>query len=112
MVIIGGQRHDRVILPQILADIRVPQADSGHPRTCPDAVLADRAYGSKANREYLRSRGVRAVIPEKKDQIAARRKRGSSGGRPPAFDAGAYRNRNVVARSFAFVKQWRGLATR
>ncbi|WP_285731359.1 transposase, partial [Kocuria sp. NBRC 114282] len=33
-------------------------------------------------------------------------------GRPPTFDAGAYRNRNVVERSFAYVKQWRGLATR
>ncbi|WP_025780813.1 IS5/IS1182 family transposase, partial [Brevibacterium sp. VCM10] len=37
---------------------------------------------------------------------------GNKGGRPPAFDAGVYRNRNVVERSFAYVKQWRGLATR
>lgn len=112
VVVTGGQRHDGVILPQVLADIRVPRAGGGRPRTCPDAVLADRAYGSKANRDYLRSRGVRAVIPEKKDQIATRKKRGSKGGRPPAFDAGSYRNRNVVERSFAYVKQWRGLATR
>lgn len=52
------------------------------------------------------------MIPEKKDQIATRKKRGSKRGRPPAFDAGVYRNRNVVERSFAYVKQWRGLATR
>ena len=112
MVITGGQRHDGVILPQVLADIRVPRAGGGRARTRPDAVLADRAYGSKGNRDYLRGRGIRAVIPEKKDQIATRKKRGSKGGRPPVFDAGAYRNRNVVERSFAYVKQWRGLATR
>jgi transposase len=52
------------------------------------------------------------VIPEKKDQIASRKKRGSKGGRPLNFDAGIYLNRNVVKRSFAYVKQWRGLATR
>jgi hypothetical protein len=46
------------------------------------------------------------VIPEKSDQIAARKRRGCRGGRPPAFDAAAYRGRN------ALTKQWRGLATR
>jgi transposase len=112
VVVTGGQRHDGVILPQVLADIRVPRVGGGRPRTCPDAVLADRAYGSKTNRDYLRSRGIRAVIPEKKDQIATRKRRGSKGGRPPVFDAGAYRNRNVVERSFAYAKQRRGLATR
>jgi hypothetical protein len=29
--------------------------------------MADRAYSSKANRAYLRGRGITAVIPEKKD---------------------------------------------
>ena len=52
------------------------------------------------------------MIPEKKDQIAARKKRGSKSGRPPAFNTIAYKNRNVVERSFAYVKKWRGLATR
>ncbi len=112
VVITGGQRHDGVILLQVLADIRVPRSGGGRVRTRPDAVLTDRAYGSRGNCDYLRLRGIRAVIPEKKDQIATRKKRGSKGGRPPAFDAGAYRNRNVVERSFAYVKQWRGLATR
>jgi transposase len=112
VVVTGGQRHDGVILPQVLADIRVPRVGGGRPRTRPDAVLADRAYGSKGNRDYLRSRGIRAVIPEKKDQIATRKRRGSKGGRPTVFEAGTYRNRNVVERSFAYAKQWRGLATR
>ena len=103
-MVTGGQRHDGLILPQVLADVRVPRFGGGRPRARPDAVLADRAYGSKGNRDYLRSRGIRAVIPEKKDQIATRMRRGSKAGRPPAFEAGTYRNRNVVERSFAYVK--------
>ena len=111
VVVTGGQCHDGVILPQALADIRVPRAVGGRPRTCPDAILADREFGPKRNRKYLRSHGIRAVIPEKQDQIATRKRRGTKGGRPSEFDAGAYRNRNVVERSFSYVKQWRGLAT-
>jgi transposase len=41
-----------------------------------------------------------------------RKRRGSRGGRPPAFDAADYRGRNVVERRFNLLKQWRGLATR
>ena len=52
------------------------------------------------------------MIPEKSDQIASRKRKGSKGGRPPGFDVDAYKDRNVVERSFALVKQWRGIATR
>jgi hypothetical protein len=59
-------------------------------------VLADKAYSSRAHRVRLRAAGVTAVIPEPADQIRHRRRRGSAGGRPPAFDAVRYRDRNVV----------------
>lgn len=52
------------------------------------------------------------TIPEKSDQIAWRKARGSAGGRPPAFDSDAYRQRNTIERSFNRLKQWRGIATR
>ena len=111
-VVTGGQRNDRAMLTQVLADIRVPRRGPGRPRTTPDAVLADRAYSSNVNRTMLARRGIRVVIPEKKDTIAARQRKGSAGGRPPAFDAHAYKRRNVVERHFNTVKQWRGMATR
>ncbi|NMR21597.1 transposase, partial [Cellulomonas fimi] len=41
----------------------------------------------------------------KSDQIAARKRRGAKGGRPPTFDKNAYRGRNVVERSFVHAKQ-------
>jgi hypothetical protein len=52
------------------------------------------------------------VIPEKKDSAAARKRKGYACGRPPALDVQTYKRRNVVERSFALTKQWRGLATR
>jgi transposase len=89
--------------------VRVPV---GRPRTRPDAVAADKAYSSRANRAYLRRRGIRAVIPEKADQAANRKKRGSYGGRPLRHDAVLYRERNTAERCINRIKEWRGLAFR
>ncbi len=75
-------------------------------------VLADKAYFSRAIREHLRKRGIRAVIPVPADQRGHRLRRGSRGGRPPAFDREAYKQRNTVERCINRLKQWRGIATR
>ena len=112
MVITGGQRNDGAMLAHVLAEIHVPRLGPGRPRTRPDAVIADRAYATGVIRAELRRRGIKTVIPDKRDQIGARKRRGRRGGRPPGFDAEAYRGRNVVERSFALAKQWRALATR
>ena len=112
LVITGGQRNDGAMLGEVLADIRVPRLGSGRPRTRPEAVIADRAYTSGVNRRMLARRGIAAVIPQKSTEIAARQRKGSAGGRPPAFDADIYKDRNVVERAFSLTKQWRGLATR
>ena len=74
--------------------------------------MADKAYSSKDNRAYLRKRGIAAVIPVKEDQKAHRRNRGSAGGRPPAFDAQRYKDRNTVERCFNKLKSYRAVATR
>ena len=96
----------------LLDAIRVPRLGPGRPRTRPDAVLADRAYSSRAIRAELRRRRIVAIIPEPRDQQGHRKRRGSRGGRPVTYDAVAYRRRNVVERSFNALKHWRGLATR
>ncbi len=112
MVITGGQRNDGVMLEQVLDDIRVPRPGRGRPRTRPDAVIADKAYSAGVTRKMLQRRGIKVVIPLKSDQIASRKRKGSKGGRPPGLDTEMYRGRNVVERSFALIKQWRGMATR
>lgn len=96
----------------LLDAIRVPRLGPGRPRTRPDAVLADKAYSSRAIRAELRRRGIVAVIPEPRDQQANRKRRGSRGGRPVHHDTDLYKGRNVVERSFNTLKQWRALATR
>ncbi len=60
----------------------------------------------------MRRRGIKAVIPDKRDQAAARKRRCCRGGRPPGLDEVAYKGRNVIERYFALAKQWRGIATR
>ena len=91
VVVTGGQRNDRAMLAGVRADIRVPRIGPGRPRTRP----ADRAYATGTVRGHLRKRSITAVIPEKKDTIAARARKGSAGGRPPKFDADTYRRRTT-----------------
>ncbi|KHL04276.1 transposase [Sinomonas humi] len=100
-----------MLLP-LLEALKVVRIGGGRPRTVPDALRGDKAYSSRAIRTHLRTRDIKAVIPEPDDQKGNRKRRGSRGGRPPAFDAADYRNRNVVERRFCHLKQWRGLATR
>lgn len=95
-----------------MAGIRIPRSGVGRPRTRPAVVLADRAYSSRAIRGHLRRRGIRAVIPQPADQVGHRLRRGRAGGRPPGFDAEAYKKRNTVERCIARLKQWRGLPLR
>jgi transposase len=85
---------------------------SGQATHRPDRVRGDKAYSSRAIRTHLRDRGITAVIPQPSDQIGHRKRRGSTGGRPPAFDREDYKGRNVVERNFNIFKQWRALATR
>lgn len=106
-----GQAGDAPLFDPLMSYLRVPRP-VGRPRARPDAVIADKAYSSRAIRRHLRERDITAVIPEPADQQGHRLRRGSRGGRPPAFDADAYRDRNVVERRFNQLKQWRGIATR
>jgi len=108
-----GQAGDNPQLLPLLDDIAVPaRGGVGRPRKRPSTVLADKAYSHPSTRKALRRRGIRIVIPEKSDQIAYRKNKGAAGGRPPVFDAEAYRDRNVVERAFNRLKGWRAIATR
>lgn len=106
-----GQAADSPRFILVLENVRA-RGPVGRQRTRPDAVLADKAYSSRANRAYLRKRQIKAVIPEKTDQAANRRKRGRRGGRPISHDAELYRERNTVERLINKLKAWRGVATR
>lgn len=75
-------------------------------------VVADKAYSSRVIREHLRRRGIRAVVPVPADQRGHPLRRGSRGGRPPAFGRETPKHRNTVERCVNRLHQWRGIATR
>lgn len=90
-----GRRHPAFV--PLLQKVRV-RLPVGRPRTRPDAVAGDKAHSSRAIRSYLRKRNIKAVIPEKKDQAANRKKKGRRGGRPTCHDIDLHKERNTVER--------------
>ncbi len=79
-------------------DVRLPAGDGcSTPRSysitfTPEDSLAD------MDRTYLRSRGINAVIPAKKDQSASRKKRDSEDGRLTGHHADLFKGSDTVER--------------
>ena len=112
MLVTAGHRHQSTQLGPLLDAIRVARPGSGRPRKRPTHLVADRGYSYTTCRRLLRQRRITHTIPERSDQQAARTRRGARGGRPPSFDPLRYRQRNVVERAIARLKQHRAIATR
>jgi len=86
--------------------VRLPR-HRGRPRTRPRQLLGDKAYSSPRIRCYCRRRGIRAVIPRRKDELHRKRH-----GRPPGFDSATYRRRSAVEQAVGWLKECRSVATR
>jgi transposase len=88
-VITGGQVHD------------VTQAQALIETVEPQAVLADKAYDANALLKSIGDKQAKAVIPPTASRKVQRE-----------YDRHQYRNRNVIERFFARLKQFRRVATR
>lgn len=80
-----GHSGDCPIRLLLLDQLRVRPL-SGRPRTRAGALRGDKAYCERAIRQHLRRREIKAVIAEPANQIGHRKRRGTRGGRPPAYD--------------------------
>lgn len=103
-----GQPADSPQFIPVLGKTRV-LGPVGRPRTRPDTVAGDKAYPSRGNRAHLRQRGIRAVIPEKRNRGRQPEEEGAG---PVSHDAALYLERNTVERLINKLKAWRGIATR
>jgi transposase len=100
VTVTAGQRHESTQFEAVMGRVRVP-GRVGRPRRRPRRLAGDKGYSYPRIRRYLRRRGIKAVIPTRKDQR-----------RLPSFDKPAYRRRNVVERCIGWLKESRRLATR
>jgi transposase len=106
-ILTGGQRHDAPQLPTLLNHIIIPTS-KGY-RSRPGEVVADKAYTGKPTRKYLRGRGIKALIPEKK--LPKNKKRRQKGPHH-RFNEQTYKERNVIERLINHLKECRRFATR
>ena len=64
-------------------------------------LIADKAYDANDLRDFLARQGTEPVISPTPRRLIR-----------PAFDAAAYRARNLIERAFCRLKDWRAIATR
>lgn len=66
-----------------------------------DWLIADKGYDSSAILEDARKKGMKPVIPPRKNRKDQRR-----------YDNDLYKIRHLVENAFLHLKRWRGIATR
>jgi len=64
-------------------------------------VIADKGYDTNDIIEYANRRGMKVVIPPKKNRIDQRE-----------YDKEVYKKRHLVENTILKLKRWRGVATR
>ena len=95
-VVTAANVNDTTMFQAIVADIPPIRTPAGRRRARPAKVHADKGYDSRANRAYLRRRGIRARIARRQIESSAR----------------LGRHRWKVERSLSWLSCWRRLQVR
>jgi transposase len=96
VVLTGANAHDVTQLLPLMDAIPSLRGGRGRPRQRPDAVQADRAYGSARHERALRRRKVRPILAQ----------------RNTPHGSGLGKTRWVVERTLAWLHQFRRLRVR
>ena len=94
-VLTAGQCHESKSVGSLVDGVKIGR------RRRPGHGVGDKGYSYPFVRRLLRARRIVPVIPTRSDQEP-----------DPAFDADAYRGRNVIERLVGWLKERRRLCTR
>ena len=89
----AGQVHEVTQVKQVLSMVKI-KGSRGRPKTRPRALAGDKGYSAAWLRDWLRSRGIRPVIPHKSNERQTRN-----------FDQPTYRKRAVVEQCVEWLKE-------
>jgi transposase len=89
VILTPGQVHDITQAPALMKDVDV------------EITIADKGYDSEAFVKALESQEIEAVIPSRKNRK-----------QPRDYDKHWYKMRNIVERTFNWLKRYRRVATR
>ena len=101
----AGQVHESTQFEDLMNLVRVPRA-VGRPLTRPTCLAGDKGYSYPRIRSWLRQHAIKAVIPQRSDQVAHHK------GRPLKFDRDVYRLRSAIENCVGWLKECRRIATR
>ena len=99
----AGQVHESTRVESVVATFIASRKHRR--RRKPRKLAGDKGYSVKRVREWLKARGIEAVIPHKDNEQARH---------DPAatFDKEAYRQRHVVEQCVGWLKEYRRIGTR
>jgi transposase len=101
----AGQDHESKHFESTMELIEV-RRPSGQRRTQPDAIAGDKAFSYPRIRQWIRDHGMKAVIPLRANRTA------TAWQTHRAFDADAYRDRNVIERCVGWLNECRRIMSR
>ena len=89
VILTAGQVHDITQAPALMKEVDV------------EVTIADKGYDSEAFVTLLEKEGIEAVIPSRENRKE-----------PREYDKHWYKMRNIVERTFNWLKRYRRIATR